>query len=57
MPISGGHVGGSHNYPAFVKETIRHGRELGFEESQAEKLVHLYGSNTEKVSPCYGDYE
>ncbi|KMK74904.1 glycerol-3-phosphate dehydrogenase/oxidase [Alkalihalobacillus pseudalcaliphilus] len=57
MPISGGHVGGSHNYPAFVKETIRHGRELGFEESQAEKLVHLYGSNTEKVFSYVADFE
>lgn len=45
MPISGGHVGGSKNFPSFIEEKVRLGIALGLSEERAFALVHRYGSN------------
>lgn len=49
LPISGGDVGGSANFPAFVKAKTAVGVSKGFTEEEAKKIVHMYGSNAEKV--------
>ncbi|WP_211747317.1 FAD-dependent oxidoreductase [Paenibacillus sp. Marseille-Q4541] len=65
MPISGGHVGGSSGYPAFVKSMAEEGERHGFTREEAISLAKMYGSNTQrlfqisdrvehKLSPEYG---
>lgn len=49
LPISGGDVGGSANFKAFVKAKTAVGVSKGFTEEEAAKIVHMYGSNAEKV--------
>jgi len=49
LPISGGDVGGSKNFPAFIKEKAKEGTELGLTQTEAEKLVKRYGANVDKV--------
>lgn len=49
LPISGGDVGGSKNFPAFIKEKAKVGTELGLTQTEAEKLVKRYGANVDKV--------
>ena len=49
MPISGGHVGGSRNFPSFMAEKIGQGVELGLAEDRARYLVKKYGSNIDKL--------
>jgi glycerol-3-phosphate dehydrogenase len=49
LPISGGHVGGSHNYPAFTKEKTAKGIEKGLTSLESEKLALMYGSNVDVV--------
>nr|WP_255298269.1 FAD-dependent oxidoreductase [Brevibacillus dissolubilis] len=49
LPISGGDVGGSAYYEAFVARKTKEGISYGLTSQQAEKLVRLYGSNTEEV--------
>ena len=49
MPISGGHVGGSRNFPSFLAEKIGQGVELGLAEDRARYLVKKYGSNIDKI--------
>ncbi|WP_257348554.1 glycerol-3-phosphate dehydrogenase/oxidase [Pseudalkalibacillus decolorationis] len=49
MPISGGEVGGSDNFPAFMDEKVKTGVELGLNESEARALVQRYGSNIDHV--------
>ncbi|UWE03956.1 glycerol-3-phosphate dehydrogenase/oxidase [Laceyella sacchari] len=49
IPISGGDVGGSAGFEAFVKEKTKQGVELGFSEQQAGWLTRLYGSNVDHV--------
>lgn len=49
LPISGGDVGGSANFKAFVKTKTAVGVSKGFTEEEAAKIVHMYGSNAEKV--------
>ncbi|MFD2217050.1 glycerol-3-phosphate dehydrogenase/oxidase [Metabacillus endolithicus] len=43
--LSGGDVGGSNQYPTFVKEQVQKGINLGLTEEEATKLVKRYGSN------------
>ncbi|WP_128894920.1 glycerol-3-phosphate dehydrogenase/oxidase [Longirhabdus pacifica] len=45
MPISGGDVGGSKQFPAFVKENIEKGVALRLSKETAQMLTHRYGSN------------
>ncbi|OXS78630.1 glycerol-3-phosphate dehydrogenase/oxidase [Domibacillus enclensis] len=49
LPISGGDVGGSANFKSFVKAKTAVGVSKGFTEEEAAKIVHMYGSNAEKV--------
>ena len=49
LPISGGDVGGSANFPAFVQSKTAAGTAKGFTERDAEKIARMYGSNAEKV--------
>ena len=49
MPISGGHVGGSGGYPAFVEQMTNEGHQYGFAREEASSLVTMYGSNTERL--------
>ncbi len=49
MPISGGHVGGSQNFQAFINNKINIGIAMGLHKEQADSLVHKYGSNIDKI--------
>ncbi|KYG33880.1 glycerol-3-phosphate dehydrogenase/oxidase [Alkalihalobacillus trypoxylicola] len=49
LPISGGDVGGSAGYPAFIEKQVEQGMVLGLTKESSEKLVRLYGSNIERV--------
>ncbi len=50
MPISGGHVGGSDRFPAFVEEKVRIGIEkVGLTKEVAYKLTSQYGSNVDEL--------
>ncbi|HJV45723.1 MAG TPA: glycerol-3-phosphate dehydrogenase C-terminal domain-containing protein, partial [Bacillota bacterium] len=49
MPISGGKVGGSDQFPTYIKKYKQAGTKYGLTAEQAEKLVRLYGSNIEQV--------
>lgn len=48
LPISGGHVKGSKGFEQYVNAKIEEGEVLGLAED-SEKLVRLYGTNTEIV--------
>lgn len=52
LPISGGDVGGSQNYPAYVANHFEKGIELGLTKDKAEKLAKTYGSNIDTVYEC-----
>ncbi|EEK74586.1 MULTISPECIES: aerobic glycerol-3-phosphate dehydrogenase [Bacillus] len=47
MPISGGHVSGSHGFPAFVAKKAGEGTKSGLTTAQAEKFAKFYGSNVD----------
>ncbi len=49
MPISGGHVGGSQSFQAFINNKINIGIAMGLHKEQAYSLVHKYGSNIDKI--------
>ncbi|OKL37061.1 glycerol-3-phosphate dehydrogenase/oxidase [Domibacillus mangrovi] len=49
LPISGGDVGGSAKFPAYVQEKMAVGMEKGFSKKEAEILVNQYGSNVDKL--------
>ena len=49
MPISGGHVGGSQNFPAFLGRKVNEGMDLGIDEERALFLVKKYGSNSDTI--------
>lgn len=49
MPISGGHVGGSQRFPAFLEEKVKLGVSLGLRKERAHSLVHKYGSNIDRL--------
>jgi glycerol-3-phosphate dehydrogenase len=46
-PLSGGDVGGSHGFQAFVTRQIYQGIQLGLTDQEAEHVVSMYGSNVE----------
>lgn len=48
-PISGGHVGGSVNFPAYIQEQTEQGVSLGLDVTLSENWVRTYGSNVEKL--------
>ncbi|MEQ5976899.1 aerobic glycerol-3-phosphate dehydrogenase [Bacillus cereus] len=47
MPISGGHVDGSHGFPAFVAKKAGEGMKYGLTTAQAEEFAKFYGSNVD----------
>ncbi|MFB5251846.1 aerobic glycerol-3-phosphate dehydrogenase [Bacillus mycoides] len=47
MPISGGHVSGSHGFPAFIAKKAGEGTKYGLTTAQAEKFAKFYGSNVD----------
>ncbi|TKI15515.1 aerobic glycerol-3-phosphate dehydrogenase [Bacillus wiedmannii] len=47
MPISGGHVSGSHGFPAFVAKKTDEGTKSGLTKAQAEEFAKFYGSNVD----------
>ncbi|OTY58342.1 aerobic glycerol-3-phosphate dehydrogenase [Bacillus thuringiensis] len=47
MPISGGHVDGSHGFPAFVAKKAGEGTKYGLTTAQAEEFAKFYGSNVD----------
>lgn len=49
LVMSGGDVGGSQSFAAFVEKHTHLGVELGLHPGVAEKLVRRYGSNIEEV--------
>lgn len=49
MPISGGDVGGSGNFDAYVSKHMMQGLEMGLSKEEAEKLTRTYGSNIGRV--------
>ena len=49
MPISGGHVGGSKGFPAFIEHKMEQGAALGLNKDTASKLIKRYGSNIDQI--------
>ncbi|MCR8842075.1 glycerol-3-phosphate dehydrogenase/oxidase [Paenibacillus sp. SC116] len=49
MPISGGDVGGSASFPAFVSKKTAEGVKQGLDEKLAKRWAQFYGSNVELV--------
>ncbi len=49
LRLSGGDVGGSAGFPAFVAEWTKRGEELGLQREEAEQLTRRYGSNIPQV--------
>ncbi|WP_455675280.1 glycerol-3-phosphate dehydrogenase/oxidase [Pradoshia sp.] len=45
MPISGGHVGGSHQFEAYIAEHINEGMNAGLSKEEAITMLKKYGSN------------
>ncbi|MGG3891555.1 glycerol-3-phosphate dehydrogenase/oxidase [Metabacillus fastidiosus] len=49
LPISGGNVGGSKNFQAFIKKQIEIGVTLGLSKEEASHLASMYGSNVSVI--------
>jgi glycerol-3-phosphate dehydrogenase len=49
MPISGGHVGGSKNLPAFIDQKSKEALQYGLTEEEGSKLACMYGSNVDQL--------
>ncbi|MFZ3590265.1 glycerol-3-phosphate dehydrogenase/oxidase [Bacillus sp. DJP31] len=57
MPISGGHVGGSKNFPQFVASHLLEAERVGFTRDQYQYLANLYGSNIKELFHIARDYD
>ncbi len=49
LPISGGDVGGSDQFPSFVETKVQEMVAAGFSEEMADILVRRYGSNIDQL--------
>lgn len=49
VPVSGGKVGGSANFGAFVAQATARGVVAGLSETEARQLTRFYGANAEKI--------
>lgn len=49
LPISGGDVGGSANFNAYISTHMNKGLEIGLSKEEAERLARTYGSNINRV--------
>ncbi|MBM7646043.1 glycerol-3-phosphate dehydrogenase [Scopulibacillus daqui] len=47
--LSGGNVGGSDGFPAYIEDKVKEGLKAGLTHDQAEQLVKKYGSNVEQL--------
>ena len=45
LKISGGDVGGSANFPQYIKSHIQDGVKAGLNETESRELLQMYGSN------------
>lgn len=45
LPISGGEVGGSKGFSAYIKDVVAKGKNDGLSKEDSEKIAKLYGSN------------
>ncbi|WP_369900771.1 glycerol-3-phosphate dehydrogenase/oxidase [Bacillus manliponensis] len=57
MPISGGHVGGSKNLPAFIASKAEEGRAFGLTKEEAEHFAKFYGSNVDNLFSLAKEYK
>jgi glycerol-3-phosphate dehydrogenase len=57
LPISGGDVGGSQGFAAFVEQQTKIGMQAGLHENASRKIAALYGANAEKVYEQIHDHE
>ncbi|MFJ5762637.1 glycerol-3-phosphate dehydrogenase/oxidase [Neobacillus sp. NPDC093182] len=49
LPVSGGDVGGSANFPDFISQKVSMGVESGLTSIESKQLASIYGSNIEEV--------
>jgi glycerol-3-phosphate dehydrogenase len=49
LPISGGDIGGSAQWPLFVRDKMAEAGRLGLSDKDAEQLIRRYGSNVDAV--------
>ncbi len=54
IPISGGAVGGAHQFENYIRKQVALGMTLGMPTVEAEMLARLFGSNVEKVFGYHG---
>ncbi|CAM4083300.1 glycerol-3-phosphate dehydrogenase [Bacillus manliponensis] len=57
MPISGGHVGGSKNLPAFIASKAEEGKAFGLTKEEAEHFAKFYGSNVDILFGLAKEYK
>lgn len=57
MPISGGHVGGSKNLPAFIVKKTEEGIAYGLTKEEAEHFAKFYGSNVDILFNLAKEYK
>ena len=57
MPISGGHVGGSKQFPTFIAKKVQEGTTYGLTAEQAEQFAKFYGSNVDVLFELANEYK
>ncbi|MFD3450328.1 glycerol-3-phosphate dehydrogenase/oxidase [Microbacteriaceae bacterium 4G12] len=57
MPISGGHVGGSKHFRAFIAKKAQEGKKYGLTVEQAEQFAKFYGSNVDVLFELAKEYK
>ncbi|KJB87171.1 glycerol-3-phosphate dehydrogenase [Paenibacillus sp. E194] len=57
MPISGGHVGGSTDFPSFVESKMNEGIRNGLDGSLAKRWARMYGSNVDVIFDLADQYQ
>ncbi|MFD0769721.1 glycerol-3-phosphate dehydrogenase/oxidase [Bacillus sp. CGMCC 1.60114] len=57
MPISGGHVGGSKQFPTFIAKKAQEGKKYGLTAEQAEQFAKFYGSNVDVLFELAKEYK
>ncbi|WP_028547493.1 glycerol-3-phosphate dehydrogenase/oxidase [Paenibacillus sp. UNC451MF] len=57
VQLSGGDVGGSRGYAAFVKNKVQLAAKFGLKEEEASVLVKRYGSNVDRLFELYQSHQ
>ncbi|WP_282941009.1 glycerol-3-phosphate dehydrogenase/oxidase [Paenibacillus sp. RC67] len=57
VQLSGGDVGGSRGYAAFVKSKVQQAAKFGLNEKEASALVTRYGSNVDRLLELYHQHQ